>query len=161
MFEIFGQKDIEEVIEVNKLICSYDNEPVGVNMEILNSIFDKSNSFNDMPDRKTRIIKKATHIIVGISYNQPFVEGNRRTSHYLVKNFLRRNLFQLRFYNAKEEDQFANVLKPLQTKLSKLETKLDSIDNNHSHKQQSRLNFLEEISKIRLSNISRPTINFI
>jgi hypothetical protein len=67
LFEIFGQKDIEEVIEVNKLICSYDNEPVGVNMETLNSIFDKVNSFNDISDRRIRIIKKATYILAGIS----------------------------------------------------------------------------------------------
>ncbi|WP_316505593.1 Fic family protein [Nitrosopumilus sp.] len=111
MFEVFEQKDIEEVTEVNKLICSYHNEPVGVDMEILNSIFDKVNSYNEISDRRTRIIKKATHILAGISYNQPFVEGNRRTSHYLVKNFLGRNLFQLRFYNSKEEDQFADILK--------------------------------------------------
>jgi len=111
LFEIFEQKDIEEVIEVNKLICSYDNEPHGVNMETLNSIFDKVNSFNDISDRRTRIIKKATHVLAGISYNQPFTEGNRRTSHYLVKNFLGRNLYQLRFYNSKEEDHFADMLK--------------------------------------------------
>ena len=111
MFEIFGEKDIEEIIEVNKLICSYDDEPVGVNMETLNTIFDKVNSFSDISDRRTRIIKKATHILAGISYNQPFIEGNRRTSHYLVKNFLGRNLYQLRFYNAKEEDQFADMLR--------------------------------------------------
>ena len=41
------------------------------------------------------------------------------------------------------------MLKPLQSKLSKLETKLDSIDDNHPHKQQSRLNVLEEINKIK------------
>ncbi|WP_420545846.1 Fic family protein [Nitrosopumilus sp.] len=80
-------------------------------METLNAIFDKVNSFNDISDRRTRIIKKATHILAGISYNQPFIEGNRRTSHYLVKNFLGRNLYQLRFYNAKEEDQFADMLR--------------------------------------------------
>jgi len=80
-------------------------------METLNFIFDKVNSFNDIQDRRTRIIKKATQILAGISYNQPFIEGNRRTSHYLVKNFLGRNLYQLRFYNSKEEDQFADMLK--------------------------------------------------
>lgn len=111
MFEVFEQKDIEEVIEVNKLICSYHNEPVGVDMEILNSIFEKVNAYNEISDRRMRIIKKATHILAGISYNQPFIEGNRRTSHYLVKNFLGRNLLQLRFYNSKEEDQFADILK--------------------------------------------------
>ena len=45
--------------------------------------------------------------------------------------------------------RFENILKPLQSKLSKLETKLDSIDEDHPHKQQSRLNVLEEISKTK------------
>jgi len=45
--------------------------------------------------------------------------------------------------------RFENMLKPLQSKLSKLETKLDSIDDDHPHKQQSRLNVLEEISKTK------------
>jgi len=41
------------------------------------------------------------------------------------------------------------MLKPLQSKLSKLEIKLDSIDDDHPHRQQSRLNVLEEISKTK------------
>ena len=45
--------------------------------------------------------------------------------------------------------RFEDMLKPLQSKLSKLELKLDSIDDNHPHKQQSRLNVLEEISKTK------------
>ena len=45
--------------------------------------------------------------------------------------------------------RFEKMLESLQSKLSKLETKLDSIDDNHSHKQQSRLNVLEEISKTK------------
>lgn len=45
--------------------------------------------------------------------------------------------------------RFEDMLKPLQSKLSKLETKLNSIDDDHPHKQQSRLNVLEEISKTK------------
>ena len=45
--------------------------------------------------------------------------------------------------------RFENMLKPLQSKLSKLETKLNSIDGNHPDKQQSTLNVLEEINKTK------------
>ena len=45
--------------------------------------------------------------------------------------------------------RFENMLKPLQSKLSKLEVKLDSIGDDHPHKQQSTLNVLEEISKTK------------
>ena len=54
-------------------------------------------------------------------------------------------------------NRFENMLKPLQSKLSKLEIKLDSIDDNHPHKQQSRLNVLEEISRTKqeIENIKK------
>ncbi|MGI9566698.1 MAG: hypothetical protein ACR2LL_06760 [Nitrosopumilus sp.] len=45
--------------------------------------------------------------------------------------------------------RFEKLLKSLQSKLSKLEIKLDSIDNDHPDKQQSRLNVLEEMSKTK------------
>ena len=45
--------------------------------------------------------------------------------------------------------RFEERIEPLKSKLSKLELKLDSIDDNHPHKQQSRLNVLEEMSKTK------------
>ncbi len=110
MFEIFEQSDIEEIIEVNKLICSYDNDPIGVNRETLDAIFDKVNSFRGTGNRRERIIKKTTYIVAGISYNQPFLDGNRRTSFYLLKNFLGRNGFTITLYNEEEEDVLADIL---------------------------------------------------
>ncbi|MDH3779808.1 MAG: Fic family protein [Nitrosopumilus sp.] len=111
MFENYSSADIQEVIEVNKLVVSHDNEPQGVSMDTLNEIFYYVNSFNDIPDRRARIIKKATYILAGISYNQPFVEGNRRTSYYILKSFLGRNGFTLRFYNDMDKNLFADLLR--------------------------------------------------
>lgn len=110
MFEIFSESDIQEVIDMNKLIVSYDNEPHGVNYDELNEIFAQVNAFNDIANRRERIIKKTTYILAGISYRQPFIEGNRRTSFYLTKNFLGRNGFTIRFYNSQEQDEFADLL---------------------------------------------------
>ncbi|MDH3766399.1 MAG: hypothetical protein OER82_11405 [Nitrosopumilus sp.] len=56
------------------MIVSHDNEPQGVSMDTLNEIFYYVNSFNDIPDRRERIIKKATYLLAGISYNQPFID---------------------------------------------------------------------------------------
>ena len=111
MFEIFSENDIQEVIDANKLIVSYDNEPHGVSLDVLDDIFKLVNSFNDVKPGRDRIVKKATHILAGISYNQPFKEGNRRTSYYVLKSFLGRNLFILRFYNSKQEDEFTDLLR--------------------------------------------------
>ncbi|MDH3204363.1 MAG: Fic family protein [Nitrosopumilus sp.] len=111
MFENFSPEDIQEVVEVNKLIVSHDDEPHEVSMKMLNEIFYYVNSFNDLSDQRERIIKKATYILAGISYNQPFMEGNRRTSYYLLKSFLGRNGFTLRFYNAMEKNLFSDLLR--------------------------------------------------
>ena len=111
MLENFSEEDIQEVIEVNKLIVSHDNEPHGVTMDILNGIFNRVNSFNDIANRRERIIKKSTYILAGISYQQPFTEGNRRTSYYLLKSFLGRNGYILRPYNPEEKDTLADLLK--------------------------------------------------
>ena len=46
-------------------------------------------------------------------------------------------------------NRFEDMLKPLQSKLSKLEIKLNSIDGNHPDKQQSTLNVLTEINKTK------------
>ena len=46
-------------------------------------------------------------------------------------------------------NRFEDILKPLQSKLSKLEKKLDSIDDDHPDKQQSTLNVLKEINKTK------------
>jgi len=53
--------------------------------------------------------------------------------------------------------RFKNMLKSFKSRLSKLEIKLDSVDDNHPHKQQSRLNVLEEISKTKqeIENIEK------
>ena len=110
MFENFEPRDIEEIIEMDKLICSYDNDPFGVDREILDAVFDKVNSFSDIENKRERIIKKTAYFVAGISYNQPFRDGNRRTSFYLMKNFLGRNGFTLRLYNKEEEDVLADIL---------------------------------------------------
>ncbi len=46
-------------------------------------------------------------------------------------------------------NRFEKMLKPLQSKLSELEIKLDSIKDNHTDKQKARLNVLTEINKTK------------
>lgn len=110
MFEYYSESDILEVVDVNKLIVSYDNEPHKAEMDVLNDIFSQVNSFNDIPDRRDRIIKKASFILAGISYEQPFAEGNRRTSYYVLKSFLGRNGFTLRPYSECDKETLADLL---------------------------------------------------
>ncbi len=110
MFENYSDLDLLEVIDVNKLIVSYENEPHKVELDVLKNIFSQVNSFNDISDRRTRIIKKASFILAGISYEQPFAEGNRRTSYYILKSFLGRNGFTLRPYSDYDKETLADLL---------------------------------------------------
>ena len=111
MFEIFSERDIQEVRDANKLIVSHDDEPYCVDEDVLRKIFRRVNSFNGIRSQRKRIVKKSTHIVAGISYNQPFCEGNRRTSFYVLKSFLGRNGFTIRFYSTKEKKEFADLLR--------------------------------------------------
>ena len=94
---------------MNKHIVSYENEPHGVDVDILHEIFESVNLIDEQ-DTKKRIIRKAAWFVAGITYEQPFKEGNRRTSYYLLKNFLGRNGYTIRFYDESEEDEFAELL---------------------------------------------------
>ncbi len=111
MFEVFSEKDIQEVRDANRLIVSHDNEPYCVDDDVLKEIFYHVNSFSDVLSQRDKIVKKSTHVVAEISYNQPFCEGNRRTSFYVLKSFLGRNGFTIRFYSIKEKEEFADLLR--------------------------------------------------
>ncbi|MHB8547324.1 MAG: Fic family protein [Nitrosotalea sp.] len=62
----------------------------------MEGVFSKANSFNDIKDQRTRIIKKATAVLGGISWQQPFNNGNKTIAIIVTKYFLQKNGFDLR-----------------------------------------------------------------
>ncbi len=96
MSEYFSAAEIDEIIQYNKKIVEEENDSFEVDIDVLHSIFDKvNNSYEKEVDKKIRIIKKATRILAGIAFNQPFNEGNKRTATIVTFVFLNRNGFDI------------------------------------------------------------------
>ncbi|MGI8834832.1 MAG: Fic family protein, partial [Nitrososphaeraceae archaeon] len=63
--------------------------------DYIDKLPNKIDSYNVIKDKRQRIIKKATRILAGITYYQPFGDGNKETAHYMTIRFLKRNGFKL------------------------------------------------------------------
>ncbi len=79
------------MIQVNYDIVKLRDESFGVNEELLFEIFDHVNSFNDIENKRQRVIKKAANLLGRIVYEQPFDNGNKSTSRFEASLFLKRN----------------------------------------------------------------------
>lgn len=68
----------ENVIDANKQICEQSNEIFGLDYpEKLDEIISNIRGIERIEDEKERIIRKISILIVGLSYDQPFKNGNK------------------------------------------------------------------------------------
>lgn len=111
MKDHFSINEIEEIVEYNQEIVEARSEPFGVNWEELQRIFHQINDptikFND---EQERIIFQASWILGGISFYQPFSEGNKETALSLTILFLRRNNFNLPLDSKEKEKEVFDIL---------------------------------------------------
>jgi death-on-curing family protein len=109
--EYFSNIEIEEIIQYNKKIVEDENDIFDVDRRVLSSIFDKVNNLYEKEiDRKTRIIKKATRILAGIAFSQPFGDGNKRTATLVTLMFLNRNGYDIPLIYSAEKIRFYKLL---------------------------------------------------
>ncbi len=73
-------------------------------------MFDHVNNFEDITNRKTRVIRKAAWILGGISFFQPFNDGNKETALSLMILFLRRNSYDLPMPNNPDKKAIYDIL---------------------------------------------------
>ncbi|MGH2611902.1 MAG: Fic family protein [Rhabdochlamydiaceae bacterium] len=128
MSEIFSDKTISDIIYVNKLISSHRNEPFGYVAERLADIFNQVNSFNDIKGKRERIIKKASYLLGGITYWQPFFNGNKRTALAVTIHFFRRNSFALPLKTKKDEKEMFELLERTMLKFEGDDTIISEIE---------------------------------
>ena len=95
MMETFSEDDIEEVIQDNYDLVNERGDSFGVNKDELDKIFDNVNNFDEILDRRIRIIKKTAWVLGGITFYQPFNDGNKETALSLTTYFLRENEMDL------------------------------------------------------------------
>jgi prophage maintenance system killer protein len=133
MSEGFSPEEVEDMISENKMTVDARRELFGVDREILSYVINNVNSFNDITDKRSRIVKKASHLLSGMSYDQPFKEGNRETGLSWTLLFLRRNGFNLPLQTKTEENDIQELMKNTGFKMegdttiiSEIEAYLDS-----------------------------------
>jgi prophage maintenance system killer protein len=95
MPEIFSDIQIEAIIRDNKRLVEQRGLPFCVVKDRLEDIFSNVNSHNNIQNKRERITRRAAHILGGITYQQPFCDGNRETELAHAILFLRDNGFDL------------------------------------------------------------------
>ncbi|CAN5459489.1 hypothetical protein BH18THE2_BH18THE2_37970 [soil metagenome] len=93
--ETLSSENIEYLISFNKRRVKKRGELFEVDKDYIDKLPNKIDSYNVIKDKRQRIIKKATRILAGITYYQPFGDGNKETAHYMTIRFLKRNGFKL------------------------------------------------------------------
>lgn len=111
MSEYFNDDEIDQIIQYNKNIVESRGDIFEVEKELLFRVFWKVNNIYEQEiDRKTRIIKKTAKILAGITFNQPFHDGNKETAILVAIMFLNRTGFDISLTNKKEKRTLYNLL---------------------------------------------------
>ncbi len=108
--ETLDSNDIELIISFNKQKVEERGEEFEVDKKLLSKIFVKMNSYNHIRDRRERIVRKASHILAGITFHQPFGEGNKETALALTVLYLNRNGFDLALEDKQIMDEIYDIL---------------------------------------------------
>ena len=108
--ETLDSKDIEEIISFNKQKVEEREEGFEVDKKLLSKIFVKMNSYNHIQDRRERIVRKASRILAGITFHQPFFEGNKETALGVTVLYLNRNGFDLALEDKQIMDEIYDIL---------------------------------------------------
>jgi CRISPR/Cas system CSM-associated protein Csm2 small subunit len=74
--------EVEEMIIDNKEIVEKRGQPFAVDIEILSEIIEQVNSFDNIQDKRERIIKKVAHLLGGIAYHQLLMKVIKRLQYH-------------------------------------------------------------------------------
>jgi len=102
----------EDVIVVNKQFCDQLNEPYGLDHpDILQKIIDEFNGYDSISDDKEKAIQKVCCLLVGLVFEQPFKNGNKRTSVSISLLIMRIHHHDIRGYkNEITQEEFYQLL---------------------------------------------------
>jgi len=117
--DIFSDKHIENVIDLNRQIVANRDEPFGLDdSQAFYDIFRRVNGFGGESDPKLRMIKKAATLLSGIVWEQPFKNGNKATASAITKYFLQKNGY---FFPLSTDDDEGEYFKLLERTVEKFE----------------------------------------
>jgi len=101
-----------DLIVVNRQFCEQSNEQYGLDHpDILQQILDEFNGYNKLNDDKEKAIQKACCLMVGLVFDQPFKNGNKRTSVSISLLIMRIHNYDIDGYrNEEKQKKFYNLL---------------------------------------------------
>ncbi len=136
MSEIFSQGVVSSIIQANRKIVLSRSESFGFNSERLKKVFDSVNAIHesDIPDKRKRIITKASHLLGGLTYEQPFNNGNKTTATTATTEFLRRNGYDLSIKTNEDEDEYIALLEKTLLKFENDPTIISEVEDYLSKK---------------------------
>jgi len=119
MSDVFSDKNIENVIDLNRQIVANRDEPFGLDdSQVFYDIFRRVNGFGGELDPKLRIIKKSATLLSGIVWKRPFKNGNKATATAITKYFLQKNGY---FFPLSTDDDEREYFKLLERTVEKVE----------------------------------------
>lgn len=93
-YEIFSPDAIKNISLINKHVVEKRPESFGVDdPSIITEIFERVNQYFHIPNKKIRVIKRASHLLAGIVFEQPFKNGNKSTAFIVTQHYLKINGF--------------------------------------------------------------------
>lgn len=110
----------ELIIEINKGIIQEWLEQNPTEFEAVNVSQDKLDDILKTADVQENLIMKASYILGGISWAQPFSGGNKRTALVCADTLLRLNGFRLVIEDEDEQEYLRKLLLEIQDERSKL-----------------------------------------
>lgn len=108
---------IQNITYLNQQITSHRNESFCYIQDRLDNVFHNVNSFNEIVDKKERIIRKSAHLLGGITFEQPYCNGNKRTALSVTMYFLRKNGFNLPLPTVTDEKEIFDLLEKTMLKM--------------------------------------------
>ncbi|MCE2507488.1 MAG: Fic family protein [Nitrosopumilaceae archaeon] len=90
--EIFSENAIKNISSINKHVVEKRPESFGVDdPSLITKIFERVNQYYHIPNKKVRLIKRASHVLAGIIFEQPFKNGNKSTAYIVTQHYLKIN----------------------------------------------------------------------
>ena len=90
--EFFSPEAIKNISLINKHVIEKRPESFGIDDHtLLPKIFARVNQNYDLSNKNMRLIKRASHILAGIIFEQPFKNGNKATAFIVTQHYLKIN----------------------------------------------------------------------
>ena len=114
-----GILSTDDVVIVNQQFCKQLDEPYGLDYpEQLEKIVHEINSYNELKNDKEKTMLKTTCLLVGLVFERPFKNGNKRTAVALSILIMRSHNYDIKDYKSEiQQKKFYELLEKTMLKM--------------------------------------------